>query len=103
MSKATIIRGAAIIQGGEEVRADLLIEDTVIAAIGSKLDASGTSEVDATGCLLLPGIIDAHVQFGIHYRDTVASDNFESGSLAAAAISPFQPREHPPWMPWWRV
>jgi dihydropyrimidinase len=85
MSKATIIRGAVIVQGRTEVRADLLIENSMIAAIGSNLDVAGALEVDASGCLLLPGIIDAHVQFGIHYRDTVASDDFERGSLAASA------------------
>ncbi len=85
MPKATIVRGATIVQGEGEARADILIENGVVAAIGKHLSLAGASQIDASGCLVLPGVIDAHVQFGIQYRDTLAVDDFERGSLAAAA------------------
>ena len=85
MPKATIIRGATIVQGDAEARADILIDDGVVAAIGKDLSLAGALQIDASGCLALPGVIDAHVQFGIQYRDTLAVDDFERGSLAAAA------------------
>ncbi len=85
MPKATLVRGATIVQGEAEVRADILLEDGVVAAVGKDLSRAGASQLDASGCLALPGVIDAHVQFGIKYRDTLAIDDFERGSLAAAA------------------
>jgi len=85
MPKATIVRGATVVQSGTEVPADILVEGGVIAAIGKDLSIAGASRMDASGCLVLPGVIDAHVQFGIQYRDTLATDDFERGSLAAAA------------------
>ena len=41
---------------------DVLVEDGKISAVGPNLDRpAGTSEIDATGQTLLPGLIDAHV------------------------------------------
>ena len=85
MSRLTVVRGGTIVQGDRQASADVLVEDGAVAAVGRDLSARGATEIDAAGCLVLPGVIDAHVQFGIKYRDTLASDDFERGSLAAAA------------------
>jgi cytosine/creatinine deaminase len=40
---------------------DVLVRDGVIAALGPALPAaSGAEVIDATGCLMLPGLVDAH-------------------------------------------
>lgn len=60
---------------------DVRIEDEHIAAVGSSLEGDPT--IDATGKLLLPGAIDAHVHFrepGDPHKETWAT-----GSRAAAA------------------
>jgi dihydroorotase len=65
-----------------EQRADVLVRDGRIAAIGQNLgDADRT--IDATGCLVTPGLIDIHVHFrepGDEEEETIAS-----GSAAAVA------------------
>lgn len=40
--------------------ADILVEDGAIAAVGPELPATDAELVDASGCIALPGIIDAH-------------------------------------------
>ena len=53
---------------GEEIQnGQLLIDDNgKIAAIGAHVDApEGVSVVDAAGCLVTPGFIDAHCHIGI--------------------------------------
>ncbi len=55
------------------------------AAIGRNITREGAEVIDVRGKLMLPGCIDAHVQFGIHYRETLGIDDFQKGSQAAAA------------------
>ena len=53
-----IVRGGRP-QGG--ARADILVRDGRIAAIGESIAASDGAEVlDAVGCVVLPGFVDAH-------------------------------------------
>lgn len=42
------------------VRADVLVEDGVIVAVGEGLDAGDATVIDAAGRFVLPGLIDAH-------------------------------------------
>ncbi len=63
-------------------RADLLIRDGKVAGIGTNLGAADRA-IDATGCLVTPGLIDIHVHFrepGDEEEETIAS-----GSAAAVA------------------
>lgn len=47
--------------------ADLLIVDGKIAAIGPNLEAPAEAELfDASGCLVTPGLMDAHTHIGLH-------------------------------------
>ena len=64
-----LIRGGKIkpIVGEEMENGELLIgDDGKIAAIGQKEDApEGVEVLDASGCLVTPGFIDAHCHIGI--------------------------------------
>jgi cytosine/adenosine deaminase-related metal-dependent hydrolase len=46
---------------GDISRGSLLIEGDRIAAVGQVLDASGAEVVDASGMIVLPGFVDAHI------------------------------------------
>ena len=53
---------------GREFAGDILIEGTKIMALGENLDGEVPAEavvIDALGCLVLPGFIDAHCHVGI--------------------------------------
>ena len=45
---------------GDVRGADVLVEGTQIKQVGPKLDAAGAETIDATGMLLMPGMIDTH-------------------------------------------
>src|SRR3954471_22546370 len=65
-----------------ERKADLLIRDGKIAAIGANLGPADKT-IDAAGCYVTPGLIDIHVHFrepGDEEEETIAS-----GSAAAVA------------------
>jgi len=59
-----LIRNAAIVSmddGVGDFTGDLLIEGERIAAIGPRLPAGDAEVVDATGCIVIPGLINAHM------------------------------------------
>jgi len=63
--------------------ADVLVEDGRIAAVGPGLAAAGAKVLDASGCIVTPGLIDMHVHLrepGFEHKETI-----ESGTAAAAA------------------
>ncbi|KWW31216.1 MAG: dihydroorotase [bacterium P3] len=89
-----IIRNATLVNEGRLFEGDLLIAGDCIAGIAPHNTESAThalpvsegcEEVDATGCYLLPGVIDTHV----HFRDGGDGSNpagdFDSESRAARA------------------
>jgi len=62
---------------------DILVEDGRIAAVGPELSASGVTILDASGRVVVPGLIDMHVHLrepGFEHKETI-----ESGTAAAAA------------------
>ena len=80
-----ILKGGRVINPAEHFDevADVLIEDGKIAAVGKDLSAEGAEVYDAAGKIVTPGLIDMHT----HFREPgqEASEDFESGSKAAAA------------------
>lgn len=64
MAERTLIKGGIVLTQdaslGELPRADVLVEDGVIAAIGQDLPADGAEVIDATGDIVIPGFIDTH-------------------------------------------
>ncbi len=80
----TLIRGGTIVNHDSSRRADVLVQDGVVAAIGSSLDATAPTEViDAGGCFILPGGIDPHTHLEFGFMGTVTVDDFEWGTKAA--------------------
>lgn len=59
-----VIRNATILTMdgalGDVAAADIHIRDGEIVAIAASLSAPGAEEIDATGCVILPGFIDTH-------------------------------------------
>jgi 5-methylthioadenosine/S-adenosylhomocysteine deaminase len=47
-------------EAGDLPAADILVQDGEIVAIGPALPAADAQVIDASGCIALPGIIDAH-------------------------------------------
>ncbi len=80
-----VIRGGTIVAEGEPFRADVGMDQGVIATIrlpDQRPLLSGTKEIDATGKHVLPGIIDCHVHFrqpGFEYKE-----DWTTGTIAAA-------------------
>ena len=77
-----IINGKVYIDG-EFSNVNIYIKGEKISCITSqKLQCK--KEVDAGGCMVLPGLIDPHVHFHLGVGDCVSTDDFHTGSIKAA-------------------
>jgi dihydropyrimidinase len=79
-----IIKNGTIITEADRFQADVVIKDGKIACIGQDLASPGGFTIDATGLMVLPGAIDAHVHFQTPVGQAVSADDYASGTRAAA-------------------
>src|SRR5438128_3066088 len=80
----TLIRNGRIVTAVDDYEADILIEDGKVATIGKEIDVKADKKIDAKGHLVLPGGIDPHTHMELPFGGTSASDDFETGTRAAA-------------------
>ncbi len=80
----TLIRNGRIVTAVDDYKADVLIEDEIISVIGAKLDMEADLVIDAAGKLVIPGGIDPHTHMELPFGGTEASDDFRTGTIAAA-------------------
>ncbi|MEM9851843.1 MAG: amidohydrolase family protein, partial [Pseudomonadota bacterium] len=79
----TIIKNGTVVTADLSYSADVAVENGVITEIGPNL--KGDTELNATGCYVMPGGIDPHVHLEMPFMGTYSSDDFESGTRAALA------------------
>ena len=77
----TVIKNGTIVTADLTYKADVMIENGVITAIGPNL--AGDKSLDATGCYVMPGGIDPHTHLEMPFMGTYSADDFESGTRAA--------------------
>lgn len=80
----TLIKGGRIVNEGRTFIGSIVIEDGIIVEIAKEQpEASFDETIDASGCYVLPGVIDDHV----HFREPGLTEkaDMESESRAAAA------------------
>src|SRR5438132_11879638 len=80
----TLITGGTIVTAADTYKADVLIDGEKVAQIGRTLNASGAKKINATGKYVIPGGIDVHTHMELPFGGTFASDDFETGTIAAA-------------------
>ena len=89
--KRTLIHNALIVNEGQTVQGSVVITDrgqiAEVLTHGKPLSAPCDETVDATGCYLLPGVIDDHVHFrdpGLTHKADILS---ESRAAAAGGVT----------------
>jgi dihydropyrimidinase len=80
-----LIRNGTVVSARDTFAADVLIEGETITAVRPGIAVEpGLEVVDASGMLLLPGGVDAHTHLDMPFGGTTSSDDFETGTRAAA-------------------
>ncbi|HEX8719207.1 MAG TPA: dihydropyrimidinase [Pyrinomonadaceae bacterium] len=80
----TLIRNGRVVTAVDDYKADVLIEGETVSTIGARLDVGADVVVDAAGKLVIPGGIDPHTHMELPFGGTEASDDFRTGTIAAA-------------------
>ncbi|MEG1738401.1 MAG: dihydroorotase [Odoribacter sp.] len=78
-----VIQGGILVNEGKQWKADIVIENDRISAIVPQADTTNCEVINATGCMVIPGVIDDQVHFrepGLTHKGNIAE-----GSRAAAA------------------
>jgi dihydropyrimidinase len=90
MKMATLIKGGTLVTAENTFGADILINGEKITSIeASEVSRHSTPPqemeiIDATGKLILPGGVDAHVHLDLPMFATVSADDHYTGTKAAA-------------------
>jgi dihydropyrimidinase len=80
----TLITGGTIVTATDNYKGDVLVDGEKIAMIGKDLKAAGAKKIIATGKYVIPGGIDVHTHMELPFGGTSSSDDFETGTRAAA-------------------
>ena len=80
-----VIRNGTVVNADRTLAADVRIEGETIREVGPRLaTAANDTVLDASRMLLIPGGIDAHTHLDMPFGGTTSSDDFETGTRAAA-------------------
>ncbi len=80
-----VIKKGTIVTATDTYASDIGIADGKIVAIAQSLSAENAAkQIDATGRLVMPGGIDVHTHLDMPFGGTTSSDDFETGTIAAA-------------------
>ncbi len=84
----TIITGGTVVNANKTEKADVAIRGEKIAAVGKglakRVTGDGVRVIDAAGCYVIPGGVDVHVHLALPFCGTTSSDDYNSGTRAAA-------------------
>src|ERR671920_936371 len=80
-----LFSGGTIVSAEGSYRADVLVENEKIVAVGTNFDNEDADTVDASGKLVMPGFIDAHTHMDMPFGGTTTADDWATGTAAAVA------------------
>ncbi len=79
-----LIKNGRVITATDDYFADVYVDGETISMIGKDLKVEADKVIDAKGRYVIPGGIDAHTHMDIPFGGTNSSDDFDTGTKAAA-------------------
>ncbi|HEV7701570.1 MAG TPA: dihydropyrimidinase, partial [Pyrinomonadaceae bacterium] len=80
----TLIKNGRVVTAVDDYVADIFIDGESVTTIGKSIDVEADVIIDASGKLVIPGGIDPHTHMELPFGGTFASDDFFTGTRAAA-------------------
>jgi dihydropyrimidinase len=81
---STLIKSGRIVTAEQDYSADIFIEKDKITTIGTDLKVQADKVIDVRGKYVIPGGVDVHTHLDMPFGGTTSSDDFETGTRAAA-------------------
>lgn len=79
-----LIKGGTVVTESKVMKKDLGIKGEIITALEDDLVGPAKKVIDAEGKYIFPGAIDVHVHLEAAVSQTFSSDDFRTGTIAAA-------------------
>jgi len=79
-----LVKGGLVVTETTEEVCDVLCSDEKVKRIGKALPTEGAEVIDATGKIVIPGAVDVHTHLCLDTGIATVSDDFYTGTLAAA-------------------
>jgi len=79
-----LIKNGRVITAEQDYFADIFVEKDKITTLGANLTLQADKVIDAKGKYVIPGGIDVHTHMDMPFGGTTSSDDFETGTRAAA-------------------
>src|SRR3954469_1749764 len=79
-----LIKNGTIVTATDQYKGDVFVDGEKISTIGTSLTMAADRTIDATGKYLFPGGIDVHTHLDMPFGGSTSSDDFETGTVAAA-------------------
>jgi dihydropyrimidinase len=79
-----LVKNGRVVTASKDFIADIFVENEKIVRIGANLNLKADKVIDATGKLIIPGGIDVHTHLDMPLGDIFTTDDFETGTVAAA-------------------
>src|SRR6476469_3557002 len=80
----TLIKNGRVVTAVDAYKADIFIDGETVTTSGKSLDMEADTVIDASSKLVFPGGIDPHTHMELPFGGTFASDDFFTGTRAAA-------------------
>src|SRR5437773_5427602 len=80
----TLIKNSRVVTATDDYIGDVFIEGEKIHSVGRSLSMPADRVIDAKNRMVIPGAIDPHVHMELPFGGTVSSDDFKTGTIAAA-------------------
>lgn len=82
MARRFLIKGGTVVDATGTRVADVAVDGGVITEVAPDIDTTNRQVIDATGCVVGPGLVDLHTHLREPGREE--AETFESGARAAA-------------------
>ena len=79
-----LIKNGRIVTAVDDYHADIFVNGSTVTVIGKNLNIEADRVIDASGKLVIPGGVDPHTHLDLPFGGTTTSDDFETGTRAAA-------------------
>ncbi len=81
---SVLIKGGRVLTATDDYVGDVFVDGERISLLGEDLDVTADTTIDASGKLVLPGLVDPHTHLDMPFGGTTTIDDVQSGQTAAA-------------------
>ncbi len=81
---SVLLKNGLVVTAGGSYAADVFLDGEIIKSVGTGLAVKADETIDASGKYILPGAIDPHTHIDMPFMGTTSSDDWKTGSIAAA-------------------